>query len=395
MSRESPRQSARQSARQPAADQEWDGAARARVATPIWISRRTRAGLLLAGLVALLVLLHRAPTVVVLTLGGAALALVLSFPVRGLSRVVPRGVAILISLSLVVGLVVLAIAFVVPILLEQLGALVAAVPGIAQRLGDRLPPALDWLAARGLLPAPREQFLDQMQQELLGAVQGFAGRILGGLGQFVSGTVGVAVRLFGIVFVGVYLLADSRRIEAAALRASPHRYRRDVLELWDAFSYTLSRYLGGLGLSLAIQGVLSATALYFLGVPYAFLLGAWVAVTALVPYLGAWIGAVPAVLLALSISPTRALLTAALFLLIQQLEGNVLTPRIQSQAVRVHPVLVFLAVIAGGELFGMPGIVFAVSAVAVLRVLFDFFRARLRTVRPLSGPRFVEGARAD
>jgi predicted PurR-regulated permease PerM len=59
----------------------------------------------------------------------------------------------------------------------------------------------------------------------------------------------------------------------------------------------------------------------------------------------------------------------------------VLTPRIQGEAVRVHPILIFLAVIAGGELFGIFGIVFAVPAVAVLRVLFDFFRARLHVKR--------------
>lgn len=353
---------------------------RAVAVTPIWISRRTRAALVAAGLAVLLLVLYLAPTLVVLTLGGATLALVLSFPVRALSHVVPRGVAILVSLVVALGLIVLAVAVVVPILLDQLGALAAAVPGIAERLDQRLPSLLDWLAARGLLPASPERFLDDVQRRLLEAVQGFAGRLLGGLGTFVSRAVGIAITLFGMVFVAVYLLADARRIEAATLRATPHRYRPDVRDLWDAFGHTLSRYLGGLALSLAIQGVLSAVALYFLDVPYAFLLGAWVSVTALVPFLGAWIGAVPAVLLALSVSPTRALLTAGLFLLIQQLEGNVLTPRIQGQAVRVHPILVFLAVIAGSELFGMPGILFAVPAVAVLRVLFDFFRARLRTV---------------
>jgi predicted PurR-regulated permease PerM len=351
-------------------------------ATPIWISDRTRRILAVAGVAALVLLLWRASTLVVLALGGGALALVLSFPVRGLSRVMPRGVAIALSLLCTAAILVLAVAFIIPILLDQLGALVQAVPGIAQRLDARLPSVLDWLAARGLLPASPERFLDDVQQRLLGAVQGFAGRLLGGLGQFVSGVVGVLITLFGIVFVAVYLLADARRIEAGVLRTTPHRYRRDVVALWDAFSHTLSRYIGGLALSLAIQGVLSAIALAALGVPYAFLLGAWVSVTALIPYVGAWIGAVPAVLLALSVSPTRALLTAVLFLLIQQLEGNVLTPRIQGQAVRVHPLLVFLAVIAGGELFGLPGIVFAVPTVAVLRVLFDFFRARLRIVDP-------------
>ena len=354
-------------------------APRAATVTPIWISRRTRAVLVGAGLAALLLILYLAPTLVVLTLGGAALALVLSFPVRLLSHVVPRGVAILVSLVVVLALVVLAVAVIVPILLEQLGALAAAVPGIAERIDARLPSLLDWFATRGLLPASPEAFVDDAQRRLLAAVQGFAGRLLGGLGTFVSRVVGLAISLFGMVFVAVYLLVDARRIEAAALRATPRRYRPDVRDLWDAFGHTLSRYIGGLALSLGIQGVLSAAALYFIGVPYAFLLGAWVAVTAVIPYLGAWIGAVPAVLLALSVSPTRALVTAGLFLLIQQLEGNVLTPRIQGQAVRVHPILVFLAVIAGGELFGMPGIVFAVPMVAVLRVLFDFFRARLRT----------------
>lgn len=355
-------------------------AARTDAPTPIWISRRARAVLILAGLVGLVLLLDRAPSLVVLTAGGLALALVLSFPVRGLSRLMPRGAAIALSLILTLGLVVLAIAVVVPILLDQLAALVGAIPGIAQRIDARLPSVLDWLAARGLLPGTPQEFVDNLQAQILGAVQGFATRVLGGLGRFVSGALGVAITLFGIVFVGIYLLADSRLFEAAALRATPHRYRRDVRDLFDAFSLTLSRYLGGLALSLAIQGAVSAVALYFLGVPYALLLGAWVAITALIPYLGAWLGGIPAVLLAFSVSPTRALLTAGLFVLIQQLEGNLLTPRIQSQAIRLHPVLVFLAVIAGGELFGMAGVIFAVPTAAVLRVLFDFFRVRLRTL---------------
>jgi predicted PurR-regulated permease PerM len=107
---------------------------------------------------------------------------------------------------------------------------------------------------------------------------------------------------------------------------------------------------------------------------------------AIIPYVGAWIGYAPAVLLALAISPTRALLTVLLCLLINALVGNVLSPRIQGQAVRVHPVVVFLAVIAGGELFGLPGAVFAVPTVALLRVLYDFFRIRLRVEESSARP---------
>ena len=73
-----------------------------------------------------------------------------------------------------------------------------------------------------------------------------------------------------------------------------------------------------------------------------------------------------------------ALLTLAICLLVNVVVGNVLSPRIQGQAVRVHPLVIFLAVVAGGELFGLPGVVLAVPTAAMLRVLNDFLRVRVR-----------------
>ena len=352
--------------------------AAAEAATPIWISRRTLRVLVAAGVTALVFLLWRAPTLVALSIGGGALALVLSFPVRAFSRRMPRGAAIALSMVLATALVAIVITVVVPIIFGQLRALVAAVPRIAQQLGDRLPSTLDWLTERGLSPGSPEQVLQELQQRLLVAVQEFMGRLLGGLGKFVSRVGGVAVALLGTVLVAVYLLSHGRRIKAALLRVTPHHYRRDVRALWEAFGQTLSRYLGGLVLTITTEGLLAAIALTFLGVPYAFLLGAWVSVTAVIPYAGAWLGYAPALLLTLSISPTRALVALPLFLLINLLVGNVLAPRIQGQAVRVQPNLVLLATVIGGELFGLPGVVLAVPTMAVLRVLFDFLRARLR-----------------
>lgn len=83
--------------------------------------------------------------------------------------------------------------------------------------------------------------------------------------------------------------------------------------------------------------------------------------------------------MAFTVSPTAVVLTIVLFLVIQQLEGNFLTPKIQGDTLRVHPILVFLAVIIGGGLAGILGVLVAVPTLAVLRVLFDFFRARLST----------------
>jgi predicted PurR-regulated permease PerM len=172
---------------------------------------------------------------------------------------------------------------------------------------------------------------------------------------------------------------DVRRFEAAFLSAWPHRYRRDAKTLWRGFGHSLSTYLGGLLLVLLIQGALSAVVLFLIGVPYALALGAFVAVAAIIPYLGAWLSAIPAVAVALTVSPTATVLTALLFLGIQQLESNFLTPKIQGDTLHVHPILVFLAVIVGGGLAGIVGVIVAVPSLAVLRVLFDFFRVRLTT----------------
>ncbi len=347
--------------------------------TPIWISKRTRTVLLLGGLVALVLLIWYSPSVPLMLLGGFALALVISFPVRALSRFMPRGWAILTSFLALVGLVVLALVVLVPILIAQLASFIGNVPTYASGAEQLLRDLLEPLSERGLLPGTPEEFMANLGQDLLNLAQNIAQQILGGLLGFISGTFNLVLTLFGVLFVAVYMLVNIRSIKVTYLRMMPHRYRRDTRDLWDAFAFSLSRYLSGLGLVAFIQGALSAIALFFLGVPYALLLGTWVSISSIIPYLGAFLGAIPAVLLALFESPTTALLTALVFFVIQQIEGNFLTPRIQGQTLRVPSILIFLAVIAGGEIAGLLGVIFAVPTVAVLRVLFDFFRARLRT----------------
>lgn len=211
--------------------------------------------------------------------------------------------------------------------------------------------------------------------------EGFLDNLLGA----VTGIFDIIVKTFGIVFVAIYLLIDARRMKAAFIRAAPARYRRDAQILWDDFGASLSRYLGGLAISLLAQGVLSGLALWAIGVPYPLLLGLWVAMTAIIPYLGAYLGALPAVILGFYQSTTIGILTIVLYLIIQQLESNVLTPRIQGQAVRVHPILVLLTVIALSEIDGLRGAVFAVPLLAVIRVLFDFLSVRLH-VQPAESP---------
>ena len=347
--------------------------------TPIRVSKRTRNVLLVLGLVALVLLMWAAPTVPVVLLGGFALAMPLSFPVRWFSRMMPRTLAILVSFLILIGLGVLALLVLVPILIEQLASLITAAPDVLRGARETLLGMLDPLSELGLLRGTPDEFMASLGQDLLNLARNAAQQALGGLVRFVSVTFGVALSLFGALFVAVYLLTNVRKIKATFLITAPRHYRRDASELWDAFAFTLSRYLSGLALDMVIQGAISAIGLFLLGVPYALLLGAWVSLTAIIPYLGAWLGAIPAVIVAFTVSPTTALLTALLYLVIQQLEGNFLQPKIQGTALNMPSILIFLAVISGGQIAGLLGVIFAVPTLAVLKVLFDFFRARLQT----------------
>src|ERR671933_1158771 len=251
----------------------------------------------------------------------------------------PRGMAILVTFVALIGLVILALVFLIPLLVRQLSNFITIVPAIANDANKFVLGLVQPLAESELLPIPAEDVMAGLVQDLFARAREIIEGMLGGLVGFISGAVSFGIAIFGMLFVAAYLLADVRKVKAAYLKASPRRYRRDARELWDDFGFSLSRYLGGLLFVVVIQGVLAGLALWILGVPYAILLGAWVSVTAIIPYLGAFLGGIPAVLVALVFgSPvfesntTTAILTVVAYVLIQQFEGNFLTPRIQGQA---------------------------------------------------------------
>lgn len=361
--------------------------------TPILVSPRVWVGILFVGVGLLGLLLYAAPTVPAAALGGVALAIVLSFPVRALSHFMPRGLAILLTVLGMLGLISLGVVFLVPLVIEQLTTLVRNTPLIANRANQFLIEVINALDRRQLVPgSDPEAFSRELVNDLFDRAQNLTENLLRSILGFIPRIFNLGVLLFSVLFVAVYLLVDVRKVKAAFLKTVPTHYRHDARDLWEAFGNSLSRYLGGLVFVVMIQGVLASVALYFLGVRYAILLGVWVSVTAIIPYLGAFLGGIPAVLVALVFgssvfesNTTTAILTVVAYVLIQQLEGNFLTPRIQGQALHVHPIIVLLAVIAGGEVAGLAGIIFAVPALAVSRVLFDFFRLRLRT-NPGPGP---------
>src|SRR5690606_32321336 len=121
-------------------------------------------------------------------------------------------------------------------------------------------------------------------------------------------------------------------------------------------------------LVILILCVLAATSFWLLGLPYPILLGTIVGITEIIPYFGPIIGALPALFVALTISPSMVFWVIGTIVLLQLIEGSVLSPLIVGKSLNIHPIIIILVLLAGGEIAGIIGMLFAVPIFAILRV---------------------------
>jgi predicted PurR-regulated permease PerM len=348
--------------------------------THIPVSPRTRNILLaiVAGLI--LLIFWKAPTLPKLLLTGMAVALILSFPVKYLSKIIPRGIAIAIVVLALLALLVVGGIVLVPLAVAQLASLAEQAPRLLDEAYGWARRVVENLAARGLLDTTPDEAMVDLQRTGAQRVNGLLGDVVARAFDTLSGTVGGVFTTLSVILIAAYLLADGERFRQGTIRLLPVQYRDDALVLFSDVVEALSRYLTGVLVSLTFQGVASTIALTVLGVPFAILLGIWTAIGAIVPFVGSYIGGIPATIVAFTVSPTTGILTALAYALINFTDGNLIAPRVQGNAIRVSPLFIFLAVIAGGQIAGIWGALMAVPTLAVVRVVFDFLMDRVVVV---------------
>jgi len=144
-------------------------------------------------------------------------------------------------------------------------------------------------------------------------------------------------------------------------------------------------YVKGQALVSLIIGTTAGVGIWVLGAigalpggeKYALVFGAWVAITELIPYLGPWLGAIPPFIYAFVVHPLSAVWVALLFLGIHQIEGHVVVPKVMGSALRLHPLLVIFGLLAGEEIYGLPGVLVALPLLAAGRAVWEFFAERV------------------
>ncbi len=190
-----------------------------------------------------------------------------------------------------------------------------------------------------------------------------------------------------VIVGGIYLAAQPELYRVGMIKLVPARGRALAAQAIEASGRALRLWLLGRMVSMAVVGLLTWLGLMIIGVPSALTLALLAALLEFVPFIGPIVAAVPAVLLGFAAGPDKAIWVAFLFLAIQQFEGNILEPLVQQRAVDLPPALLLFALVAGGLVFGIAGILLAAPLTVVLYVLVKklYVQEALDTATPLPG----------
>ncbi len=285
---------------------------------------------------------------------------------------VPKGLAILLVYLVVFGLLVLVIMFGVPHIMEEFNRLGRAIPRLTEEVQGIIA-HLEKRYSKFTLPEGIKQVLDERIKHLEGAL---INTVRAGTGSLVR----MFSYLLGLVIAPIftyYMLKDLERIKDSFTLTIPRLYRSDVLAIGRDLDEIISGFLRGHLLISLIVGLLTGIGISLIGLDFAFIIGVIAGVAELVPYLGPFITAVPAVALALLVSNKTAVYAVIVIIIVQQLESAVISPKILGQNMGLHPLLVIFALLAGGELAGFWGVLLAVPAAAAIKVILRYIYLKL------------------
>ena len=253
-----------------------------------------------------------------------------------------------------------------PIFIHELESFGQELPLMTAK-GEELIVALQSQYQQSALPYSLRLALDNGLITIQAALQALVAGVVAGIVHALTHFIGLAIS----PVLAFYLLHDWHELIAAVLRTLPARWRHETVLILRDVDRVLSGVIRGQVTVAVIVGILVSTGLYLLDVRYALIIGILAGALDVIPYFGAFIGATPAVTVALLSSPVLALKVALLFFVIHQLEGTIIGPKILGENVGLHPLTVVFFLFVGEELGGLAGMLLAVPGGAVGKVLLS------------------------
>ncbi len=322
---------------------------------------------------------------------GLAIAFVLNVPLRifenhtfyalrehrsPLVRRLLRPVAIVCSLLVTLGLLIVLLLVILPRLVETVGAVLAQMPDYVNDIiawGDRVLEPFDFSLSAYLGDINWDQVFTSIGNKLSESVDGIigtAGDVMGTAANVGTAIVSIVIDVVFSVIIAVYVLAQKEKIGRFMRRLAeaflPRRAAGGIERLAARAGETFSNFISGQLADSCILGVLCFFGMIIFRFPYADVISVVIGVTSLVPLVGSFVGIVIGALLILIVDPIKALLFVVFVLCLQQVEGNLIYPKVVGKAVGLPGVIVLCAVLVGGNIAGVLGGLCAVPVCAII-----------------------------
>lgn len=304
---------------------------------------------------------------------GLVLAYILDIPTRFFAKKLfrgKRGFAIVLSYIVMAGVVALLIALVVPQIIQSVTSFVGKLGSYESNIQT----ALTWVHTTfGVDTDTISSTVGDISKKVQELLTDMSGTMAQTVADFATTVANTAMNGFVAFAVSVYLLADKNTLLHAGrtcLRAMlPPRIANSIFSVCTMANGVFSSYIGGQLVDALLVGCETFVLMTIFRLDYAPLIAVLVATTNIIPVLGPFIGAIPSIVILLLESPLQALIFAILILLVQQIDGNFIAPRILGGAIGMPGLAVLLAIIVGGSLFGIPGMVVGTPTLAVIVTL--------------------------
>ena len=306
---------------------------------------------------------------------AALLAYALAGVVKLFERVMPRFLAILIVYLLVLGAIVALLYLVVSTAIQQFVSLSAYVQHLLIPPKGGQPSQIEQVLAKFSITQSQ---LNAVRDQVISYIEGFAGNLVPLLTGLFSGILDFIL----VAVLSIYLLTSGSQVTGWLRRNMPDQQQGRVRFLLDTLQRVVGGYIRGQLIMCGLIGVLVGAGMYVIGVPFALLLGVLAFVLEFIPVLGTLSSGAICVLLALTRGWLIALIVLVYFVVVHIIEGDVVGPRIVGKTIGLHPVVSMAALIAGAELFGIPGALLASPVAGVIQAFLIAIWTEWREMHP-------------
>ena len=248
--------------------------------------------------------------------------------------------------------------------ISEFNKFVLDLPSLLEKL-DRITTEFGQFITAAPMPARIASIVEQVSANIAAILPKLASDVASSLLTFATRTIELVV----VPILTYYFLKDWQALRESFLTIFKAKSRGKIGIVIDEMAFVVSGYIRGQFIVSIVIGAMVFCGMYFLDVGYPLVLGLLATLTESVPIIGPIIGAVPAIILAYLVEPALAFKVLLFFIVIHQVENNIVVPKVMGHTIALHPAIIIISLLVGGKLFGIPGMILAVPVTALLRVL--------------------------